>query len=71
MGSRIESGEIEGFLAAHKPVSTGGSVAPGVVFGDWCVTAFLGRGGIGEVYCVVHTTLGTAAALKRGHHESI
>ena len=64
MGSRIESGEIEGFLAAHKPVSTGGSLAPGVVLGDWRVTAFLGRGGSGEVYRVVHTMLGTVAALK-------
>ena len=64
MGSRIESSEIEEFLAAHKPVSTGGSVAPGEVFDDWRVTAFLGRGGSGEVYRVVHTTLGTAAALK-------
>ena len=64
MGSRIESGEIEEFLAAHKPVSTGESVVPGEVLDDWRVTAFLGRGGSGEVYRVVHTTLGTAAALK-------
>ena len=64
MGSWIESGAIADFLAAHKPVSTGESVVPGEVFGDWRVTAFLGRGGSGEVYRVVHTTLGTAAALK-------
>ena len=64
MGSGIESGAIADFLAAHKPVSTGESVVPGAVFGDWRVTAFLGRGGSGEVYRVVHTTLGTAAALK-------
>ena len=64
MGSGIESGAIADFLAAHKPISTGESVEPGAVFGDWRVTAFLGRGGSGEVYRVVHTTLGTAAALK-------
>ena len=62
MGS--DSHDIDAFLAAHAPVESSATFAPGEVFGDWRVTAFLGRGGSGEVYRVVHTTLGTAAALK-------
>ena len=38
--------------------------SPEEMFGEWRVTAFLGRGGSGEVYRVVHVSLGTAAALK-------
>lgn len=55
---------LEGFLAAHKSVEIPSAFAPGDQFGDWRVTAFLGRGGSGEVYRVVHATLGTEAALK-------
>ena len=62
MGS--DSHDIDTFLAAHAPVESSATFAPGEVFGDWRVTAFLGRGGSGEVYRVVHTTLGTSAALK-------
>ncbi|MBQ3290371.1 MAG: serine/threonine protein kinase, partial [Kiritimatiellae bacterium] len=36
----------------------------GTAFGDWRVTAFIGRGGNGEVYCAEHVTLGTPAAVK-------
>ena len=52
------------FLTAHKPLEFNSAFVPGDVFGDWRVTAFLGRGGSGEVYRVVHATLGTEAALK-------
>ena len=62
MGS--DNHDIDAFLSAHAPVESSATFAPGEVFGDWRVTAFLGRGGSGEVYRVVHTTLGTAAALK-------
>ena len=55
---------IDAFLAKHAPVDFSAAFAPGEMFGDWRVTAFLGRGGSGEVYRVVHSTLGTAAALK-------
>ena len=55
---------LESFLVAHAPVDVSAAFVPGDQFGDWCVTAFLGRGGSGEVYRVVHATLGTAAALK-------
>ena len=55
---------LKSFLAAHVPVDVSAAFASGDQFGDWHVTAFLGRGGSGEVYRVVHNTLGTAAALK-------
>lgn len=37
---------------------------PGTVFGDWRLTAFIGRGGNGEVYCAKHVRQGTSAAVK-------
>ena len=55
---------LESFLAAHKPVCVSAIFAPGKMFADWRVTAFLGHGGSGEVYRVVHSALGTIAALK-------
>ena len=56
--------EIEGILSAHDRMSTGASFQDGAVFGNWRVTAFIGKGGSGEVYRVVHVSLGTSAALK-------
>ena len=52
------------FCAAHAPLMDGGSFPAGTVFGDWRVTAFIGRGGNGEVYCAEHVALGTPAAVK-------
>ena len=43
---------------------TGASFQDGAVFGNWRVTAFIGKGGSGEVYRAVHVSLGTSAALK-------
>ena len=60
----IDDGKLDSFLTAHEPVEFAFSYAPGDLFGDWRVTAFLGRGGSGEVYRVVHASLGTEAALK-------
>ena len=56
--------EIEGILSAHGRMPTGASFQDGEMFGNWRVTAFLGKGGTGEVYRVVHVSLGTFAALK-------
>ena len=50
--------------ANHAPVPTNGHFPAGTVFGDWRVTAFIGRGGNGEVYCAEHVALGTPAAVK-------
>ena len=56
--------EIEGILSAHDRMSTGASFQDGAVFGNWRVTAFIGKGGSGEVYRAVHVSLGTPAAVK-------
>ena len=56
--------EIEGILSSRERMPTGASFSDGIVFGSWRVTAFLGKGGNGEVYRVVHVLLGTPAALK-------
>ena len=56
--------EIEGILSVHGRMPTGASFQDGAVFGNWRVTAFIGKGGSGEVYRAVHVSLGTSAALK-------
>ena len=56
--------EIEGILSAHERMPTGASFQDGAMFGNWRVTAFLGKGGTGEVYRVVHVSLDTSAAIK-------
>ena len=56
--------EIEGILSTHDRISTGASFQDGAVFGNWRVTAFIGKGGSGEVYRAVHVSLGTPAAVK-------
>lgn len=49
--------------AGERPVCEG-RFAAGTVFGDWRITAFIGRGGNGEVYCAEHVKRGTPAAVK-------
>ena len=63
-GRPLPADSLESRCAAHAPVSSGGSFRAGAVFGDWRVTAFIGRGGNGEVYCAEHVRLGTPAAVK-------
>ena len=55
---------LAALCSAHGPVDATGRFPPGTLFGDWRVTAFIGRGGSGEVYCAEHVTLGTPAAVK-------
>lgn len=56
--------QFAALCAAHGPVNSAGLFPPGTIFGDWRVTAFIGRGGNGEVYCAEHVRLGTPAAVK-------
>ena len=58
------SGMIEAMCAAHSPAGRGGHFLPGAIFGEWRVTAFIGRGGSGEVYCAEDAVHGTPAAVK-------
>ena len=44
----IDNSKLDAFLSAHGHVDIPSSYASGEAFGDWRVTAFLGRGGSGE-----------------------
>lgn len=55
---------LSAICVAHGPAEGTECFAAGTVFGDWRLTAFIGRGGSGEVYCAEHVALGTAAAVK-------
>lgn len=60
----MDEDSISAMCAAHGPVVSDGRFPIGIIFGDWRVTAFIGRGGNGEVYCAEHVSLGTSAAVK-------
>ncbi len=60
----MDEDSISAMCAAHGPVASACRFAAGTIFGDWRLTAFIGRGGNGEVYCAEHISLGTSAALK-------
>ena len=60
----VDQEELDSFLARHAPVETQALFHSGDLFGDWRITAFLGRGGSGEVHRVVNAQNGEIAALK-------
>ena len=60
----MDEDSISAMCAAHGPVVSDGRFSVGAIFGDWRLTAFIGRGGNGEVYCAEHVALGTSAAVK-------
>ncbi len=60
----MDDAAITAMCAAHGPIVSAGRFPAGSIFGDWCVTAFIGCGGNGEVYCAEHVSLGISAAVK-------
>ena len=60
----MDEDSISAMCTAHGPVVSEGRFPIGIIFGDWRVTEFIGRGGNGEVYCAEHVSLGTPAAVK-------
>lgn len=60
----VEQGEIDLFLKRHAPISSHEQLCAGEFFDDWRITAFLGRGGSGEVYRVVNSQNAAVAVLK-------
>ena len=60
----MDDNSISAMCAAHGPVASAGRFPAGAIFGGWRLTAFIGRGGNGEVYCAEHVSLGTSAAVK-------
>ena len=64
MKRRSDISDVESFLSRHERVKTDERYISGDLFGFWRITAFLGRGGSGEVYRVVNVATGEAAALK-------
>ena len=55
---------LDSYLAAHRPIPSGASVADGQMLGEWRITAFLGKGGSAEVYQVENERTGALAAAK-------
>ena len=55
---------LDSYLAAHKPIPSGASVADGQMLGEWRITAFLGKGGSAEVYQVENLRTNSLAAAK-------
>ena len=64
MKRRSDVSDVERFLSRHERVKMDGLHTSGELFDSWRITAFLGRGGSGEVYRVVNVSTGEAAALK-------
>ena len=60
----VDSKEVDLFLSHHTSIEVRAHFYSGELFGDWRITAFLGRGGSGEVYRTVNQQTGEEAALK-------
>lgn len=58
------TGAFEGFLAGHDPIVLSATFRDGEVLGSWRLTAFLGKGGSGEVYRAENVGDSRVAALK-------
>lgn len=60
----VDSKEVDLFLSHHASIEVRAHFYSGELFGDWRITAFLGRGGSGEVYRVVNSQNAAVAVLK-------
>lgn len=60
----VEQEEVDSFLKRHISIASCEHFCTGEVFDNWRITAFLGRGGSGEVYRVVNSQNAAVAALK-------
>ena len=60
----VEQDEVDLFLRRHATIKSREHFHVGDLFDDWRITAFLGRGGSGEVYRVVNSQNAAVAALK-------
>lgn len=57
-------GDVDDFLRGHSAIPDDGTFPAGAAFGDWRITAFVAKGGNGEVYRVENRISGESAALK-------
>ena len=64
MGIKVKKAEIEAFLRAHPHIEDPHLFDVGQNIGEWRITAFIGKGGSGEVYSAKHSDLGFIAAIK-------
>lgn len=64
MGLKVKKAEIEAFLKAHEHIEDPHLFDVGQNIGEWRITAFIGKGGSGEVYSAKHSALGVVAAIK-------
>ena len=64
MGIKVKKAEIEAFLRAHPHIEDPHLFDVGQNIGEWRITAFIGKGGSGEVYGAKHSDLGFVAAIK-------
>ena len=55
---------LESFLETHEPIKPDSSFSPGDTLGDWRLTAYIGKGGSGEVYRAESVASNAVAAVK-------
>ena len=55
---------VDDFLRGHSSIPDEGTFSTGTAFGDWRITAFVAKGGNGEVYRVENRVSGQVGALK-------
>lgn len=64
MAFSVSKCDIESFLRSHEHIEDPHLFDVGKHVGEWVLTAFIGRGGSGEVYRAKHRLLGVEVAVK-------